>query len=245
MSFLIVEQTTYAIGTTGWWSGLSIGLGYAALVVLAARLLRGEDRVRFERIWGFAILALMFFKHGNLLYTGQWSSQDHLEMQLCGFSRILAILLLVFRQSWAFYPLFFWGIVGGLHAFLTPQYTAGASPFMFWEYNLAHAGIMIVPLYHYFVHGFEIKRWTWAKMLVVNIALMVPVGLINKATGANYMFLSQKPIANNPFIVGEWPTYILGFVAAGALHYALLTVFFARRSRPIGVESSSDQEHRQ
>jgi hypothetical integral membrane protein (TIGR02206 family) len=157
----------------------------------------------------------------------------------------LAILLLVFRQSWAFYPLFFWGIVGGLHAFLTPQYTAGASPFMFWEYNLAHAGIMIVPLYHYFVHGFEIKRWTWAKMLAVNIALLVPVGLINKVTGANYMFLSQKPIANNPFIVGEWPTYILGFVAAGALHYALLTVFFARRSRPIGVEPRSGQEDRQ
>ena len=71
MSFLIVEQITYAIGTTGWWSGLSIGLGYAALVVLAARLLRGDDRVRFERIWGIAILALMFLKHGNLLYTGQ------------------------------------------------------------------------------------------------------------------------------------------------------------------------------
>lgn len=230
MSFLVVEQTTYALGSAGWWSGLSIGLIYAAVVVVAARTFRGESLKRFEQIWGAAILLLMVSKHAYLVGTHQWSNQDHLEMQLCGFSRVLAILLLVFRQNWAFYPLFFWGIVGGLHAFLTPQYTSGSSLWMFWEYNLAHAGIMIVPLYHYFVHRFEIGRWTWAKMLGVNVLLMLPVGLVNKLTGANYMFLSEKPIANNPFIVGEWPTYILGFIAAGALHYALLTLFFARKS---------------
>jgi len=231
MSFLVVEQTTYAIGTTGWWSGLSIGLAYAVVVILAARTFQGTQRIWFERIWGGAILTLMVVKHTHLVWTGQWHPQDNLEMQLCGFSRILAILLLVFRQNWAFYPLFFWGIVGGLHAFLTPQYTAGSSDLLFWEYNLAHAGIMIAPLYYYFVHRFEIQRWTWAKMLLVNVLLMLPVGLVNYATGANYMFLSQKPVAENPFIVGEWPTYILGFVVAGALHYALLSVFFARRTK--------------
>jgi hypothetical integral membrane protein (TIGR02206 family) len=235
MSFLVVEQTTYAIGTAGWWSGLSIGLAYAAVVVLATRLFQGTQRIWFERVWGGAILTMMVVKHAHLVWVGQWHPQDNLEMQLCGFSRILAILLLVFRQNWAFYPLFFWGIVGGLHAFLTPQYTAGSSNILFWEYNLAHAGIMIVPLYHYFVHRFEIHRWTWAKMLGVNVLLMLPVGLVNYATGANYMFLAQKPVADNPFVVGEWPTYILGFVFAGALHYALLSVFFARRTKKAAV----------
>jgi uncharacterized membrane protein YwaF len=72
-------------------------------------------------------------------------------------------------------------------------------------------------------------------MLGVNVLLMLPVGLVNYVTGANYMFLSQKPIADNPFIVGEWPIYILGFVAAGALHYAVLSVFFARRTKKARV----------
>jgi uncharacterized membrane protein YwaF len=43
------------------------------------------------------------------------------------------------------------------------------------------------------------------------------------------MFLCQRPMVDNPFIMGDWPFYIVGFVAAGALHYGVLTLLFWKR----------------
>lgn len=51
---------------------------------------------------------------------------------------------------------------------------------------------------------------------------MIPVGLINFWLDANYMYLSEKPLAENPFVMGDWPWYILGFELAALLHYYLI-----------------------
>jgi uncharacterized membrane protein YwaF len=40
------------------------------------------------------------------------------------------------------------------------------------------------------------------------------------------MFLVAPPVAENPFVVGEWPYYILGFEAAALLHYGVLRLIF-------------------
>jgi uncharacterized membrane protein YwaF len=58
---------------------------------------------------------------------------------------------------------------------------------------------------------------------------MAPVGLTNYLVDANYMFLCQRPLVDNPVIMGEWPWYILGFIVAGALHYIVLTLLFWKR----------------
>jgi uncharacterized membrane protein YwaF len=34
------------------------------------------------------------------------------------------------------------------------------------------------------------------------------------------MFIAQKPDAQNPFIIGEWPWYIIGLEFAVLLHFA-------------------------
>ena len=37
------------------------------------------------------------------------------------------------------------------------------------------------------------------------------------------MYLAEKPLVNNPMIIGEWPWYILGFEILGFLH---IYIFF-------------------
>ena len=32
------------------------------------------------------------------------------------------------------------------------------------------------------------------------------------------MYLAEKPLVNNPMVVGEWPWYILGFEILGLVH---------------------------
>jgi uncharacterized membrane protein YwaF len=58
---------------------------------------------------------------------------------------------------------------------------------------------------------------------------MVPVGIANRLLDANYMFLCQRPMVDNPLVIGDWPYYLIAFVVAGALHYVVLTLLFWKR----------------
>ncbi|MDG1252870.1 MAG: TIGR02206 family membrane protein [Schleiferiaceae bacterium] len=242
MSFLQIEHAVYSIGSEGWLGGIGIFALYGAIVVFFALRLKTDVQFRlFEKYWGLALIIMMLFKHLHLTLEGLWGVEEHLELHLCGLSRFLSIALLFFAARWAYYPLFFWGIVGGFHAVLTPELTGGDTVFMYIEYYVAHSGILIIPLYFHFSRGMRIGRWTWAKVLSLNIFFMFPIGIINYLSGANYMFLCFPPKVNSPFIIGEWvdgmrvcvdgsfsafPVYILGFVVAGAAHYLVLTGLF-------------------
>ena len=225
----MTEHAVYTIGSPAWWSGIAIFVAYAAVVIGAARWLKGEGLKTFERVWGIALAALLLVKHVYLHQSGLWSVHENLELHLCGFSRILSIVLLISGARWAFYPLFFWGIVGGFHSLLTPELTGGDTPFMYAEYYIVHGGIIIIPLYFVLVRGYMVGKWTWAKVLGINLLLMVPVGIVNRLVDANYMFLCQRPMVDNPVIIGDWPYYLIGFVVAGALHYFVLTLLFWKR----------------
>jgi len=247
MNFLQIEHAVYAMGSSGWWGGIGIFLLYAAVIWIAASRLHGEDALRrFEKGWGIALLLLWIGKHIHLVQADLWNIMDNLELHLCGFSRFLSIFLLLFGWRWAYYPLFFWGIVGGFHSLLTPELTSGDTTYMYIEYYVVHGGILIIPLYFHFVRGMRIGRWTWAKVLAINLGLMIPIGLANYLTGGNYMFLCSPPKVENPLIIGEWmdgmrvcvdgsfnafPVYLVGFVVAGAAHYLLLTGLFWRSIR--------------
>jgi hypothetical integral membrane protein (TIGR02206 family) len=247
VSFLQIEHAVYAMGSSGWWSGIGIFSAYAAIILVVGRALNKEDKIRrFEKIWGAILLLFWIGKHIHLVQEGLWNIEDNLELHLCGFSRFLSIFLLLFGWRWAYYPLFFWGIVGGTHSLLTPELTSGDTTYMFIEYYVVHGGIIIIPLYYHFKRGMRIGRWTWAKILGVNLALMIPVGLANYFTNGNYMFLCSPPKVDNPFIIGEWtegvrvcvdgafqafPIYILGFMIAGLLHYLVLTALFWKSIR--------------
>jgi hypothetical integral membrane protein (TIGR02206 family) len=129
-------------------------------------------------------------------------------------------------------PLFFWGIVGGGHALLTPQVTAGNHPFLIAEYYIYHTSIILVPLYMIWVHGWRLMSYDWLKALLYNNLLLLPIFGINLWLGANYMYLIESPHVDNPMIIGEWPYYILGFEAVALLHYFFLSMLFSGHWKP-------------
>jgi hypothetical integral membrane protein (TIGR02206 family) len=213
-------------GSPWWWGGWLIFAVYGAVVFWIGRSTPKADRERFERMWGWVILG--FFAFGQLVQVldGTWSLQESLPLHLCWFSRFLAFLYLTFRQKWALVPLFFWGIVGGFHSLMTPESTLGGSSFMLVEYYFSHAGIILVPLYTVFVGGWRIPNNGWLHAFLWNNILLLPIYGIDLAVGGNYMYLVSKPQVDNPFVVGDWPYYILGFEAAALLHYGVLRLLF-------------------
>ena len=231
MNFLQIEHAVYPMFSSEWFIGIGIFTLYLSIVIAASRILNKDQLAIFEKVWGIALIALLVGKHFHLVHENLWNVMDNMELHLCGFSRMLSILLLAFGLRWAFYPLFFWGIVGGFYSLLTPELTSGDTTYMFIEYYVVHGGIIIIPLYYFFVHGMRIGRWTWLKVVILNLVLMIPVAVANQITGGNYMFLSAAPAVDNPLIIGDWPYYIIWFIFLGTLHYLLLTAIFWKSIR--------------
>jgi uncharacterized membrane protein YwaF len=61
--------------------------------------------------------------------------------------------------------------------------------------------------------------------------VVLSVGILNYAIGTNYMFLREAPSANNPFIIGAWPFYLICFEIAAFTHFWLFYLPFARKKR--------------
>jgi uncharacterized membrane protein YwaF len=62
--------------------------------------------------------------------------------------------------------------------------------------------------------------------------LILFIGTANYLIGSNYMYLAERPLVNNPMIIGDWPWYILGFEFIGIVHI-LIFYFGYRRMRPV------------
>ena len=67
---------------------------------------------------------------------------------------------------------------------------------------------------------------SWWKVLLWSQILLPVIGLINWILNANYMYLSVKPIVNNPFLMGEWPWYIISIELASLLHFFIVYLPF-------------------
>jgi len=45
--------------------------------------------------------------------------------------------------------------------------------------------------------------------------VMLPIGLVNWLTDANYMYLCTPPEVDNPLVIGGWPWYIANVLIIG------------------------------
>ena len=86
-----------------------------------------------------------------------------------------------------------------------------------------------VYIYHKdLIYSFELR----------NLFFETFIGFMNVVLNSNYMYLMKKPLISNPFIVGEWPFYILGFEVAGILHIFIFYVLFNWLSKKYLVKIS-------
>lgn len=61
-----------------------------------------------------------------------------------------------------------------------------------------------------FLHlDMKLPRLSWFRVCVNLNILMAIIMPINFLLGSNYMFVNSPPEVNNPFVIGEWPYYIL------------------------------------
>ena len=219
-----------------WWVGFSGSVIYIALVIwLGFFFRRSEREYSFRK--GFAMLLLMreLFFYGYLWYNDAFHLADSLPLHLCGISYLCSIFALYTLNASVFEFLLLLGIGGAVQSIITPEMTHGYSPYLFLDYYIAHATIILTPIYLYYVVGLRLRHRAFFRIWIVAHVLLFSVGITNYFLHSNYIYLCEPPKVDNPLVTGGFPYHLIGFEIFGTIHILLFYFIFSRLTvKPAG-----------
>jgi hypothetical integral membrane protein (TIGR02206 family) len=220
------------VGSSLWWV-MNLGLLLSVLLVLGlTRRAQAELRQRVAKAIAALMLANFTVNQCVLWVEGRWDIQTSLPLHLCSMSVLLSAYMLWTRQAFAYELALFWG-AGAVHSFITPESTTGGGVYDLWEYSISHGGIILAGLFATMRLGMAPRPKSWWRAFLFTQLTVPIIGLVNYLLDSNYMYLAQKPNADNPMIIGEWPWYILALEAVVLVHFGLfylLHSWLAKRS---------------
>lgn len=192
-----------------WWIGI---LSSVLFIFLSIRLLKNKSAIvksNFARGLSVAFILTYVISNTIAIYNGWWNLQDNLPLHLCRISFFISMVVLLTRKQWMYEWVLFLAIPSGIHSMLTPEMTKGISTWFYFDYYFVHAGLILAPLYLTIVMGMKSRADAWWKTI---LRLQIPVAIIlplNFLLESNYIYLRHKPLVDNPFLIGEWPIYIV------------------------------------
>ena len=202
----------------------------AAPIILSAIVRRCSACAATAICIAFAIVLV-----GNM--AGHWAYRlatvgfdvfvtTHLPLHICGITVLVLAAALAFRNERAFEVAYFWGLAGTANAVLTPQLEFGWPHYLFFQFFIAHGGIVAGVLFA--AWGLRMRP-TFASLLRAYAwlaALLVVLLIVNPLLGSNYMFLREPPRSASPFFFAPWPYYIPILAAVGFVFFCALLAPF-------------------
>jgi hypothetical integral membrane protein (TIGR02206 family) len=196
----------------------------AAALVTAARLRPGD----WTRLAAGTLAALLVSAElGWWIYLAVIGAREAelasaLPLQLCDAAIFVAALALLLRTQLLVELTYFWGLAGTIQALITPDLPQHFPSFPFFQYYLAHGGVVTAALFLVIGLGRWPRRNAVFRVLAITIAYVLVVGAIDAATDSNYMYLRSKPASGSLLdLLGPWPWYI-GWAAAVGIWLLLL-----------------------
>ena len=154
--------------------------------------------------------------------------REYMPLHVCGITVFAAVITLVFRRQTAYEIAYFWGLVGATNAVVTPQLELGYPQYRFFQYFIAHGGIVAAALFATWGLGMRpTGRSVWRVFVLLNVLAVVLIG-VNLLLGSNYMFLCQPPVTKSPFFFLPWPWYLLFLDGMALVLFYVLFIPFAR-----------------
>ncbi|MGB8955976.1 MAG: TIGR02206 family membrane protein [Tumebacillaceae bacterium] len=226
---------SYAGGSFVLFSfGHNVSMLVTVLAVLFVRHFRRELReTRAGNAFRYGLAALLLLSEASLdtwlAWTGQYTLDYALPLQLCSISLFLSVIMLLTKNYTVFEFTYLAGMGGALQAIITPDLGSYGYPhFRTWEFFIAHGAIVVACFYMIFVERYRPTFASlWRAFLLLN-GTAVLVGLIDWLTGGNYMFLAHKPY--NPSLLdllGPWPWYLLVLEGIAVVMFLILYAPFS------------------
>jgi len=212
--------------------GLIFLLSISYLIVNSRYIRQNNFQVKVTRFLGFLILTrFTCSQFYQIIYDPiLWDVNHSLPFHLCGISGILSGFILIrYNQSLYEFVLLL-GAPGAIWSFLTPQINIPNPSFMYYDYFVSHVLIIFAPLYLTLILNKSPRKGSWQSVFLnTNLFLIPAVFAINiflyyglGYKDVNYIYLMKAPQAENPFIFGKWPFYIIGLQVMGFIHIVLI-----------------------
>jgi hypothetical integral membrane protein (TIGR02206 family) len=164
------------------------------------------------------------------LYGYPW--QENLPLNFCRANMLLSAWMLIRRSYGAYEVAYFWAIVGGGAALVTPDLTQAFPHPLFFTFFLGHGLGVFAVLYATRVLGYTPRLRSIAVSLLAAALLAAITWPVNRALGTNYLYLNARPEGSELLDVFEpWPGYLAGVVAVGVACAFLAYLPFAGRAR--------------
>lgn len=208
-----------------YWIAVAIGAVLAVVICMLARS-RPGTAPRLGRAIAVVLAAdaIAFVTREGM---SGWGARS-LPLDLCDIALFIAAV-----TCWSPRPLgveltWFWGMAGTLQAIITPDLSAPFPSIDFWLFVVGHLGIVIAALY--LVVGCRLVPRPGAvpRVFAITAAYALVAGVVDAATGANYMFLRRVPAHVSLLsALGPWPWYIVSAAGVALVLFLLLDAPFA------------------
>ena len=168
-----------------------------------------DNSTAFPVILSFILISLDISEDIVRYVTEHYSIKKDLPFQLCSISIYVAAVALLKKNQTAFELIFYWGMVGASQAILTPDGDLFELK-TFFVYSQAYHGILIFTvLWLVIKKGMRMEIKSIPKVVIITNLIVIFISIINYLMDSNYMFLRIRPNSISPFLVGEWPVYII------------------------------------
>jgi hypothetical integral membrane protein (TIGR02206 family) len=204
----------------------------AVLLCVAARRAPGRWINAVAAIMALAIVVAELSWQPYVLADDAWSVAASLPVQLCDLGGFVAAAALLWRQLLLVEVAYFWGLGGTLQAVLTPDLKDHFPSFPYLQFYVTHDLVILAALFLVIGLGLQPRAGAVRRIFLLTVAFAVLVGLIDLATGGNYMYLRRVPASGTLLsVMGPWPWYIVTGAVVTLVVLVILDVPF-RRSFP-------------
>ncbi len=168
--------------------------------------------------------------------SGNFTLAESLPLYSCRLAIIGTVILLLTRHKKLFDIVYYWGIVGGLIALITPD-TSGFGPphIMFMQYFFGHGTLIVSILYMMLAYDYYPTKASLKWAYKITSIYFVGIFFINKLVGGNYSYLNGKP--STPTMLDALPPYPYYIVVLLGAMFALFFLAYLPFSHKRGNQT--------
>lgn len=176
--------------------GLTVGL---PIFFWATARQPGRSQYRAAVRYGLAGMLLINWIAYEVVRArdGQFTPMDALPMQLCDWATLAVMAALVTRRERIYEVAYFWGLAGTLQAILTPNLQDGFPSPRFFNFFVSHCGIVVGVLFLTAVEKLRPRPGSIVRAMLWSEVYFVAALVVNRLAGANYGFLSHRPLGKS------------------------------------------------
>jgi hypothetical integral membrane protein (TIGR02206 family) len=182
----------------------------AAALCIAARHAPGRWTDVAAAVVAAAIVVSELTWQPYVIVNHSWSAAFSLPVQLCDVGGFVAAAALLWRQVLLVEVAYFWGLGGTLQALLTPDLHDHFPSFPYLQFYATHDLVILAALFLVIGLGLQPRAGAVRRIFLLTLAFAAVIGLIDLATGGNYMYLRQVPAQGSLLsLMGPWPWYVV------------------------------------